>query len=90
MVESFEGQRPLRRAKRGTSGKRGRKEGKLEVGVVGDGEGEEIAGDGIGLAFGAERVYGVLTGCHDGEQLDSAGATAVLYSAADLFSLLGN
>jgi phosphoglycolate phosphatase len=43
-----------------------------------------------GLAFGAERVYGVLTGCHDGEQLDSAGATAVLYSAADLFSLLGN
>jgi phosphoglycolate phosphatase len=43
-----------------------------------------------GLAFGAERVYGVLTGCHDGEQLDSAGATAVLYSAADLFSLIGN
>jgi phosphonatase-like hydrolase len=43
-----------------------------------------------GLAFGAERVYGVLTGCHDGEQLDAAGATAVLYSAADLFSLIGN
>jgi len=43
-----------------------------------------------GLAFGADRVYGVLTGCHDGDQLDSAGATAVLYSAADLFSLIGN
>jgi phosphoglycolate phosphatase len=43
-----------------------------------------------GLAFGAERVYGVLTGCHNVEQLEAAGATAVIYSAADLFSLIGN
>ncbi len=43
-----------------------------------------------GLAFGAHRVYGVLTGCHDGEKLESAGATSVLCSAADLFSLIGN
>jgi phosphoglycolate phosphatase len=43
-----------------------------------------------GLAFGADRVYGVLTGCHNAEQLESAGATSILYSAADLFSLIGN
>jgi phosphonatase-like hydrolase len=54
--------------------------------VLGDTQSDMKAG----LAFGAERVYGVLTGCHDGEQLDAAGATAVIYSAADLFSLIGN
>lgn len=43
-----------------------------------------------GLAFGASRVYGVLTGCHNRTQLESAGASAVLNSAADLFSLIGN
>jgi phosphoglycolate phosphatase len=54
--------------------------------VLGDTQSDMKAG----IAFGAGRVYGVLTGCHDGEQLDAAGATAVLYSAADLFSLIGN
>ena len=59
---------------------------KASVVVLGDTQSDMKAG----LAFGAERVYGVLTGSHDAEQLESAGATAVLYSAADLFSLIGN
>jgi phosphoglycolate phosphatase len=54
--------------------------------VLGDTQSDMRAG----LAFGAERVYGVLTGCHDLEKLEAAGATEVLYSAADLFSLIGN
>lgn len=54
--------------------------------VLGDTQSDMKAG----VAFGADRVFGVLTGCHDGEELESAGATAVIYSAADLFSLIGN
>ena len=59
---------------------------KASVVVLGDTQSDMKAG----LAFGSHRVYGVLTGCHDAEQLESAGATEVLYSAADLFSLIGN
>lgn len=54
--------------------------------VLGDTQSDMKAG----LAFGADRVYGVLTGCHTGKQLEAAGATAVLHSAADLFSLIGH
>lgn len=54
--------------------------------VLGDTQSDMKAG----IAFGSERVYGVLTGCHEAEQLESAGATEVLYSAADLFSLIGH
>jgi phosphoglycolate phosphatase len=54
--------------------------------VLGDTQSDVKAG----LAFGAQRVYGVLTGCHDAKLLKAAGATEVLYSAADLFSHIGN
>ena len=52
--------------------------------VVGDTAADMHAG----VAFGARRVVGVLTGAHSEETLHDAGATHVVHSVADLSSLL--
>ena len=52
--------------------------------VVGDTQSDMQAG----VAFGAGRVVGVLSGTHNREQLEAAGATHVVNSIADLQNLL--
>jgi len=52
--------------------------------VVGDTASDMQAG----VAFGANRVIGVLSGAHSQEILHDAGATSVINSIADLISLI--
>jgi phosphonatase-like hydrolase len=55
-----------------------------EIIVIGDTASDIQAG----LAFGANRVIGVLSGAHTREVLEFAGATSVINSVADLPSLI--
>lgn len=55
-----------------------------EIIVIGDTASDIQAG----LAFGANRVIGVLSGAHTREVLEFAGATSVINSVADLRSLI--
>lgn len=57
---------------------------KKETIVIGDTASDIHAG----LAFGADRVIGVLSGAHTRDVLEFAGATSVINSVADLPSLI--
>ena len=50
--------------------------------------GDTISDMEAGKRFGARTIVGVLTGTHDRDQLEEAGATVVIPSCADLPSLL--
>lgn len=60
---------------------------------ISDPEAIAVAGDTMadmkaGAAFGAGKIFGVLTGTHNEKELVSAGATSIVHSVADIPSLI--